>query len=105
MILTIVTFTLPQPGTLAQMTEVFKGTAPKYRSVPGLLRKNYWLSEDGRTAGGVYVWRSRADAEAMYDDAWRAFVTDKYGTPPDVRWLDSPVMVDNGAGTITVDPA
>ena len=26
----------------------------------------------------------------------------KYGTPPTIEYLHSPVMVDNGAGTISV---
>ena len=56
MIVTIVTFNLPQPATLAEITKTFQGTAPKYQGIPGLLRKNYFMSEDGRRAGGIYVW-------------------------------------------------
>ena len=41
MIVTIVTFTLPQQTTLAEITKTFQGTAPKYRGIPGLLR-NEW---------------------------------------------------------------
>src|SRR5439155_13979625 len=48
MIVAIVTFQLPQPTTLAEITKTFQGTAPKYRGVPGLLQKYYYLSEDGR---------------------------------------------------------
>ena len=102
MIVTIVTFELPQPATLSEITQSFRATAPKYQSVPGLLRKNYWLSEDARRAGGIYVWASRADAERLYTDEWKAFVTEKYGKPPRIEYLHSPVMVDNREGTITV---
>ena len=102
MIVTIVTFNLPQPATLAEITKTFQGTAPKYRGIPGLLRKNYFMSEDGRRAGGIYVWASRADAERVYTAEWRAFVEGKYGTPPSIEYLHSPVMVDNSAGTISV---
>jgi putative monooxygenase ydhR len=102
MIVTIVTFHLPQPATLADITKTFQGTAPKYQGIPGLLRKNYFMSEDGRRAGGIYVWESRADADRVYTAEWRAFVTGKYGTPPAIEYLHSPVMVDNSAGTISV---
>ncbi len=102
MIVTIVTFTLPQPTTLAEITKTFQGTAPKYRGIPGLLRKNYFMSEDGKRAGGIYVWASRADAERVYTPEWKEFVTGKYGTPPSIEYLHSPVMVDNSAGTISV---
>ena len=102
MIVAIVTFRLPQPTTLAEITKTFQGTAPKYRGIPGLLRKNYFVSEDGARAGGIYVWESRADADRVYTAEWRAFVEGKYGTPPTIEYLHSPVMVDNSAGTISV---
>ena len=54
MITTIVHFPLPAPLTLEEAREVFRSPAPIYRNVPGLVRKVYLLSEDGRTAGGVY---------------------------------------------------
>lgn len=102
MIVSIVTFHLAQPATLAEITKTFQGTAPKYRGIPGLLRKNYFMSEDGRRAGGIYVWQSRADAERVYTPEWAAFVESKYGTPPSIEYLHSPVMVDNREGTISV---
>ena len=55
------------------------------------------------TAGGVYLWRSRQDADALYTDAWRAFVTEKYGAPPQVVYMDSPVVVDNPTQQILVE--
>ncbi len=102
MIVTITTFALPKATTLAEITKTFQSTAPKYQGVKGLLRKTYFLSEDGRRAGGIYVWKTRADAERMYTPEWTKFVTDKYGTPPKVEYLHAPVTVDNGAGTISV---
>ena len=102
MIVTIVTFQLPKPVTLAEITKTFQATAPKYQGIPGLLRKNYWLSEDGRRAGGIYVWESRDAADRVYTPEWRTFVESKYGTPPSIEYLLSPVMVDNRDGTIRV---
>ena len=102
MIVTIVTFHLPQASTLAEITKTFQGTAPKYKDFRGLLRKNYFMSEDGRRAGGIYVWESHAAADKVYTAEWRAFVEGKYGTPPSIEYLHSPVMVDNREGTISV---
>lgn len=102
MIVTIVTFNLAEPTTLAQMTRTFQSTAPKYQGLPGLLRKNYFVSEDGRRAGGIYVWNSRADADRVYTAEWRKFVEGKYGVPPQIDYLHSPVMVDNREGTISI---
>lgn len=102
MIVTIVTFNLAEPTTLAEMTRTFQSTAPKYQGLPGLLPKNYFVSEDGRRAGGIYVWNSRADADRVYTAEWRKFVEGKYGVPPQIDYLHSPVMVDNREGTISV---
>jgi hypothetical protein len=91
----ITTFKLPKPITREEARRIFLSTAPKYRGVPGLVRKVYMLSEDGATVGGAYLWNSRAEAEAMYTDAWRAFVRDKYRTEPSLAYFESPVVVDN----------
>lgn len=95
MIITIVTFQLPRPTTLPDITAVFQSTASRYRSVKGLIRKNYWLSEDCRRAGGIYVWQTREDADQLYTPEWKISVENKYGAPPSIEYLHSPVMVDN----------
>jgi hypothetical protein len=97
MIVVLTAFTLPKPITREQARSIFLSTAPTYRGVQGLFRKHYVLSQDGATAGGVYLWNSKPEAEAMYTDAWRSFVREKYGTEPTVTYFDSPVVVDNVA--------
>jgi len=103
MIVAIVTFELPARRSLEDMKPVFESTAPKYLNLPGLLRKNYFISEDGLRAGGIYVWESKTRAERFYSPEWRDFVAAKYGTPPQIEYIDSPVMVDNTVGRISVD--
>jgi hypothetical protein len=100
MITTIVEFKLPEPMSVSQAKKVFLSTAPKYRDMAGLIRKYYWVAPDGKTAGGIYLWQSREAADAVYTDEWKAFVTDKYGSPPSLTFLHSPVVVDNAIGEI-----
>ncbi len=95
MITAITTFTLPNPITREEARSIFLSTAPKYRGVPGLLRKTYVLSEDRKAVGGIYLWNSRLEAEAMYTKSWHAFVREKYGTDATVTYFESPVVVDN----------
>ena len=54
------------------------------------------------TFGRRFAGASRADAERVYTADWRKFVESKYGTPPVIEYLHSPVMVDNRDGTISV---
>ena len=98
MITTIVQFALAEPISLEAAAKLFKSSASKYQQMPGLIRKYYIRSEDGRTAGGVYLWESRQAAEAVYAGEWRARVAQLYGAEPLISWFDSPVIVDNAAG-------
>ncbi len=100
MITAIVQFTLPAPVSREKAQELFLGTAPKYRDAPGLVRKYYLLSDDGTTAGGAYLWKSRADAERMYTPDWRQFIARTYGAEPRVQYFETPVVVDNVTGEI-----
>jgi hypothetical protein len=103
MIVAITSFRLPEPITASQARSIFLSTAPTYRGVAGLLRKHYVLSDDGGIAGGIYLWNSREQAEALYTPSWRAFVREKYGTEPSVTYFDSPVVVDNLTEQILAD--
>jgi hypothetical protein len=103
MITALVQFRLPQPVTREKAKEIFLASAPKYREIPGLVRKYYVLSQDGATAGGVYLWRSREDAERLYTDDWKGVVRARYGAAPTITYFESPVVVDNLANEIVAD--
>jgi hypothetical protein len=95
MITVITTFQLAKPISREEARGIFLSTAPKYQGIAGLLHKRYLLSPDGSTVGGIYIWNSRAEAETMYSESWRAFVREKYATEPSVTYFESPVVIDN----------
>jgi len=103
MITVLVQFKLPQPVTHEQAREIFLATAPKYREIPGLFRKYYIRTEDGATAGGVYLWKTRADADRLYTQEWKQMVRERYGVDPSVTYFDCPVVVDNISQEIVTD--
>ncbi|KPK29877.1 MAG: monooxygenase [Nitrospira bacterium SG8_3] len=103
MITAFVQFVLPKPMTRDEAQEIFSTTAPRYRDLQGLIRKYYVLSEDGGTAGGVYLWQSHKDAERLYTDDWKKFILDKYGSEPLITYYESPIIVDNVTGEIIRD--
>jgi hypothetical protein len=41
------------------------------------------------------------DADRLYRGEWRAMVEAKFGGPPTIEFLNSPVMIDNRQGTVT----
>lgn len=63
MITVVVEFKLPESIAYDRVQEMFSNIAAMYYDIPGLIRKYFLLSEDGKTAGGVYLWQSRKDAE------------------------------------------
>lgn len=103
MVTTVVQFKLPAPLTREKAKELYAGTAPKYQKIDGLVRKYYLLSEDGGTGGGVYLWKSKADAEKLFTPEWRRFIKERYGAEPDISYFESPVLVDNLTGEISSD--
>jgi hypothetical protein len=103
MIAALVQIKLPKPISREAARETFLSTAPKYREIKGLVRKHYILSQDGSTAGGVYIWDSQSDAEQLYTKEWHAFILDKYGILPSVTYFENPVIVDNISGDILSD--
>jgi hypothetical protein len=103
MITVITTFKLAKPVTRREARSIFLSTAPKYQAVAGLVRKCYYVSQDGNTAGGIYLWNSRAEAEAMYTNSWLVAVREKYGVDPTVTYLETPVIVDNVTHEILSD--
>lgn len=93
MITAIVNFPLPADVDVDAAREMFEQTAPRYKGMPGLVRK-YYLFGNGK-GGGVYLWESRAAAEAVYNAEWRQRIASHYGAEPEITYFESPVIVDN----------
>jgi hypothetical protein len=100
MITAIVNFKLPAGIDAKKAAELFKGTAPRYRGLKGLVRKYYLFDDAGRIGGGVYLWKTKADADALYTTEWKATIAARYGAAPDIRFFDTPVIVDNESDKI-----
>lgn len=100
MITAVVQFKLPKQTSLEEATSIFQSTAPRYRGMSGLARKYYLFDAQTGKGGGCYLFESRAAAEAIFNDEWRALIKDKYGGEPEIQYFDTPVVVDNVVGEI-----
>lgn len=80
------------------------GTAPKYEKLDGLIRKYYIMTEDGRTAGGIYLWESKEKAQVWYNADWMKYMTEAWGEPPLLEYLDCPIVVDSARVATRTDP-
>jgi hypothetical protein len=92
-------------GTPAGLTKdmadrLFAQVADMYVGVPGLVRKYFGYSEDGRAIVGIYLWRTKADADAFYDPAWIAGVASRWGAMPARADWEIPQVVESEEGRI-----
>jgi len=104
MITTIVQYRLPPSIDQAACAEHFRRIAPGFRDVPGLIRKQFIYAEDG-WAGGAYLWRSRADAEAFYSGPWLEGIRKRYGMDPEIRYFHTAAVTDNSVDPVLLPAA
>lgn len=101
MIIAIVQLPIAPRDRLAALASAME-TAPRFRELKnrGLLKKYYLNGEAG--GGGVYLWRSRAEAEAWYSPEWYERMCQTFGATPRVTYYESLVQVDNVNGEVVV---
>jgi hypothetical protein len=102
MITAIVKIPIPESLTPAQYLENVNKIADRFRTIPGLVRKNFLYSGEEGVAGGVYLWESRQAADACYAEGgpWREAITSTFGVQPQISFYETPVVVDNKAGEV-----
>jgi heme-degrading monooxygenase HmoA len=96
MITVITRFVVPAAINAAQMQAAFAQAAPAFRNVPGLIRKQFILSPNGRTAGGVYLWEDEESARNFMLQRVAPMIREKFQVEPAIEFYQSPVIVENG---------
>lgn len=100
MITAIVTARIPEGMTYEKYAENTNRIAPRFQSIPGLVRKYFLFSEEQGLGGGVYLWKTREDADRCYAGVWRENFVKIFGVQPTIVFFNSPVVVDNVVGQI-----
>ena len=102
-VVAVVTYRLPAGTDRETAVQMFRDSIPRYMATEGLLRKNV-LYNPG-VGGGAYLWESRAAADAAFSDEWRAYMTEKYGHPPEIQMFESPITMDRQYDLVTDEAA
>jgi hypothetical protein len=100
----LVLFDLPEGMTREQVATFFRQNAPKWRANPDLIRKNYLYDPKVRRGGGAYLWPNIDAARRGHDAAWCENIRKTFGSEPEIRYFETPVVVDNVRGE-TVEAA
>ena len=95
-LITVVTrFQLPGGVPADQIRAAFEDVAPRFRNVPGLVRKQFLCSKDCRTADGVYLWNDESAAQAFMNERVAPMIREKFHVDPTIEFYDSPLIVEN----------
>lgn len=103
MITSITRFQLPSGIPTEAVKTGFLQVAPHFKRPPGLLRKYFLISENGKTGGGVYLWNSIEQARTFSEEVLRPMIRDKFRVEPSIEYFDAPVVVDNVSSEIIAD--
>jgi len=95
--MTTVVTRFPLPANLAadDIRAAFTEAAPHFRNVPGLVRKQFVLSLDGKTAGGVYLWNDDVAARSFMFERVAPMIRARFKVEPTIEFFESPVIVEN----------
>ncbi len=95
MIIVITRFAVSTTISAGEMRAAFTHVAPAFRNVHGLIRKQFLLSADGRTAGGVYLWEDQEAARSFMQQRVAPMIRERFQVEPTIEFYDSPVLVEN----------
>jgi len=91
------TFKVPAGTPKSQLVETINATAHTYQGIPGLIRKYYGIAADGGSLVGIYLWESKAIADAFYSPDWVAMVAKRWAGPPQRQEWETPMVVESAA--------
>jgi putative monooxygenase ydhR len=93
---TVVTrFPVPANMTADEMRAAIDEAAPHFRNVPGLIRKQFLLSQDGKTSGGVYLWNDEATARNFMAEKIAPMIRARFRVEPTIEFFETPVILEN----------
>ena len=97
------TYKVPPRLTKPAIEKLFSEVAGNYLGIPGLVRKYFGFTEDGKSVIGIYLWTSRAAADKFYSPEWMAGVTQRWGAAPVRTEWTVPVVAESIEGKVVTD--
>jgi len=102
MITEYVLFDIDPAMTRADVERSMREIAPLWRDNPALIRKTFIYDPVAGQGGAFYLWKHLDAARQAHNEAWRERIVATYGSEPEIRYFDTPVVVDNALGEIIV---
>lgn len=97
------TYKMPPGYSADQITNLFAKTAHIYVGISGLVRKYFGFFDDRLSVVGIYLWETKAHADAFYSPEWIAGVTSRWGSMPAKAEWQVTQVVESAEGRVITD--
>lgn len=94
----IVTFRIGENMSRSDVVALYEKSVPTWKANRDLLHKSFLFDEESGTCGGVYLWRSMDAAREAHGEAFCSRIGAIFGSAPEFRYFESPVVINNYAG-------
>jgi len=83
------------------LLESVQADAPDYRKVSGLVRMYYGIAPDLRSVVEVFLWKSKAAADAFFNREWDGETSRRWESAAMTRMdYDAPLVVESEQGRV-----
>jgi hypothetical protein len=97
MLTEIVTFRIKDGLQRSDVVALYEASAPTWKENQSLLHKSYLYDREQRIGGGVYLWKSMDAAQVAHGATFQDRIRDAFGSSPEFRYFESPVVINNHA--------
>ena len=98
MITALVLYDLPETIGLEECRAHFTKISPDFLDVADLVSKQFICMEDGKTAGGVYMWKNQEAAKSFYSGPWLDGIRARYGNDPRITFFETLAFTEISTG-------
>lgn len=79
----------------AQLAGIAHKERGLFEGMPQLRQKAFTIDEQNRRATNIYLWESEEAARGFFNDEVVDMVTNLYGVPPTLSFLEVAELIDN----------
>lgn len=104
MITEIVTFGIKDGLQRSDVVALYEKSVPTWKENKDLVHKSFLYDQEHGIGGGVYLWKSIDAAQVAHGSAFQDRIRDVFGSSPEFKYFESPVVINNYARA-EVEPA
>lgn len=95
MITEIVTFGIGNGLQRSDVVSLYEKSGPAWKENRNLLHKSFLYDPEHDVGGGIYLWNSIDAAKSAHGPAFQNRIQEVFGSQPEIRYFESPVVINN----------